>query len=53
MPALELPGFYYDEAKRKYFKKQPHHVAASGSGHTGEDAQELAEGLKASFCNCT
>ena len=27
MPALHIPGFYYDEAKGKYFRRQPFHFA--------------------------
>ncbi len=29
--AKELPGFYFDEEKQKYFKIQPNHVAPKGS----------------------
>lgn len=32
-----IPGFYYDEVRKKYFKVQPSHVAPQGSKYS-EDA---------------
>ncbi|KAI9670169.1 MAG: hypothetical protein M1817_004506 [Caeruleum heppii] len=31
-----IPGYYYDEVKRKYFKILPHHLAPPGSSYTRE-----------------
>lgn len=32
--AKEIPGFYFDEEKQKYFKIQPNHVAPKGSRYS-------------------
>ena len=34
MPPNELPGYYYDEARRKYFKIQENHLAPPGSNYS-------------------
>ena len=33
-PISNIPGFYYDESKKKYFKIQPNHRAPVGSPYT-------------------
>ena len=43
MPARQLPGFYYDEAKRKYFRIQPNHVAPAGSRYSQQSVQREAK----------
>ena len=34
MPPYELPGYYYDEVKKKYFKIQENHLAPPGSNYS-------------------
>ena len=34
MPPNELPGYYYDEVKKKYFKIQGNHLAPPGSKYS-------------------
>lgn len=34
MPAREIPGFYFDEERNKYFRIQPDHRAPEGSAHS-------------------
>ena len=34
MPPNELPGYYYDEVRRKYFKIQENHLAPPGSNYS-------------------
>ena len=34
MPPYELPGYYYDEVKNRYFKIQESHLAPPGSNHS-------------------
>ena len=34
MPPNELPGYYYDELRRKYFKIQENHLAPPGSNYS-------------------
>ena len=34
MPPNELPGYYYDEVKKKYFKIQENHLAPPGSNYS-------------------
>ena len=34
MPPNELPGYYYDEVRRKYFKIQENHLAPPGSKYS-------------------
>lgn len=36
MPPYEVPGYYYDEVKNKYFKIQENHLAPPGSNHSRE-----------------
>lgn len=38
--AAELPGFYYDETRRKYFKIQANHVVPHGSGYSTQAIQK-------------
>ncbi len=34
MPPIELPGYYYDEVKKKYFKIQENHVVPPSSKYS-------------------
>ena len=34
MPPTELPGYYYDEIKKKYFKIQENHLAPPSSAYS-------------------
>lgn len=34
MPAREIPGFYFDEERNKYFRIQPDHRAPEGAAHS-------------------
>ena len=34
MPPIELPGYYYDEVKKKYFKIQGNHVVPPSSKYS-------------------
>jgi len=43
MPAAAIPGFYYDEAKKKYFKILPNHVAPTGAKYSVEAAKREEE----------
>lgn len=43
MPALNIPGFHYDETKKKYFKILPNHVAPEGSKYSIASLQKEAE----------
>ena len=49
MPAPELPGFYYDEAKRKYFKIQANHLAPDSSKYSQRSVQREAEEKRVSI----
>ncbi|KAJ6123381.1 hypothetical protein N7512_005846 [Penicillium capsulatum] len=42
MPA-EIPGFYYDEEKKKYFKIQANHAAPAGSQYTVDSVKRKRE----------
>ncbi|MCJ1312499.1 hypothetical protein MMC25_006173 [Agyrium rufum] len=39
----EIPGFYYDRAKKRYFKILPNHKAPHGSAYTKEKVKERKE----------
>lgn len=43
MPALLIPGFYFDETKKKYFKVQANHAAPEGSKYSRVSLQKEAE----------
>lgn len=43
MASPEIPGFYYDEAKKKYFKILPNHVAPQGSHYSKDAVRKEAE----------
>ena len=45
-PPRDIPGFYYDVEKKKYFKMQPNHIAPQGSKYSKESVQREAENLK-------
>lgn len=54
--APQLPGFYFDEEKKKYFKIQPNHIAPSNAKYSSSNVkheQHLAKkqkvGTAASF----
>lgn len=51
MPAAkEIPGFYYDEMRGKYFKIQPNHAATSGSKYTQSSVRREREYRKVRHC---
>ncbi|EGE85889.2 hypothetical protein BDDG_08834 [Blastomyces dermatitidis ATCC 18188] len=39
----EIPGYYYDAEKKKYFKVQANHAAPSGSKYTRDDIKKRKE----------
>ncbi|CCX04235.1 Similar to DDB1-and CUL4-associated factor 4; acc. no. Q8WV16 [Pyronema omphalodes CBS 100304] len=39
-PPREIPGFYYDPEKKKYFKILPHHAAPTAAFHTNTSIAE-------------
>ncbi|PGH06007.1 hypothetical protein GX51_02598 [Blastomyces parvus] len=39
----EIPGYYYDAEKKKYFKVQANHAAPSGSRYTSDDIKKRKE----------
>ncbi|KAL6720232.1 hypothetical protein ACLMJK_002153 [Lecanora helva] len=43
MPAHNIPGYYFDEAKLKYFKILPNHVAPQGSKYSRGALQKASE----------
>ncbi|KAI4212045.1 MAG: hypothetical protein LQ351_005227 [Letrouitia transgressa] len=43
----ELPGFYFDQERNRYFKIQPHHVAVKGTGYSQQEIEEAMERLQA------
>ncbi|KAJ5336720.1 hypothetical protein MYU51_005813 [Penicillium brevicompactum] len=53
--APELPGFYYDEVKRKYFKIQANHQASQQAKYTQDDVKrrklDTAESQRAAAMN--
>jgi len=44
MSPRNIPGFYYDEAKGKYFKIQPSHIAPNGSPYSNDVVRKEARG---------
>jgi hypothetical protein len=40
MPVAEIPGFYYDPEKRKYFKIQKNHTVQTGSPYSAETVKK-------------
>ena len=43
MPARNIPGFYYDESKKKYFKILANHVAPQGSKYSQAAISKYSE----------
>ena len=43
MPPLDIPGFCYNEERRKYFKILPNHVLSLRSDFSNESAQRKGE----------
>ena len=43
MPPTELPGYHYDEAKKKYFKIQENHLASPSLKYSRERIKKEAE----------
>lgn len=41
--APQLPGFYFDENKRRYFKILPHHQAPPGAKYSKEALKTAAK----------
>ncbi|OJD23354.1 hypothetical protein ACJ73_05291 [Blastomyces percursus] len=41
--AREIPGYFYDAEKKKYFKVQANHAAPSGSKYTRDDIKKRKE----------
>ncbi|KAI9823337.1 MAG: hypothetical protein M1832_002561 [Thelocarpon impressellum] len=41
-----IPGYYYDEEKKKYFKVLPHHVAPAGAAYSKENVKKQAQDSK-------
>ncbi|PNS14618.1 WD repeat-containing protein 21 [Sphaceloma murrayae] len=46
MDGRPLPGFYWDEEKRKYFRIQPNHRAPAGAKHSVENVKKEAQASK-------
>ncbi|KAJ5373052.1 hypothetical protein N7517_005058 [Penicillium concentricum] len=44
--AREIPGFYYDEEKKKYFKIQANHVASPNAQYTQQSVKRKRSELK-------
>ncbi|OQE42086.1 hypothetical protein PENCOP_c004G08695 [Penicillium coprophilum] len=44
--AREIPGFYYDEEKKKYFKIQANHVASPSAQYTQQSVKRKRSELK-------
>lgn len=40
MDGREIPGFYYDAAKKKYFKIQPNHLASTASQYSRQNVSK-------------
>ncbi|KAI9798463.1 MAG: hypothetical protein M1825_005343 [Sarcosagium campestre] len=36
----DIPGFYYDESKKKYFKILPHHAAPAGAAYSSSTVRQ-------------
>ena len=47
MAPANIAGFYYDEAKKKYFKIQPNHIAPTGSSYSKDSVKKEAEAMLA------
>ncbi|KAL2041738.1 hypothetical protein N7G274_005522 [Stereocaulon virgatum] len=45
MASTNIPGFYYDRVKRKYFKIQPNHIAPTGSAYSTDSVKKDAEDI--------
>ena len=43
MASNNIPGYYYDESKQKYFKIIPNHLATLGSPHSQAAVQKAAQ----------
>ena len=43
MPARNIPGFYFDESRRKYFKILPNHAAPQGYKYSQAALQKATE----------
>ena len=43
MPPTELPGYYYDEVKKKYFKIQENHLAPPSSTYSRKAVKRKIE----------
>lgn len=43
MPTPSIPGYYYDELKKKHFKILPNHVAPAGSKYSEQSVKREAE----------
>ena len=43
MPPTELPGYYYDEVKKKYFKIQENHLAPPSSNYSRRAVKRKTE----------
>lgn len=50
--AKEIPGFYFDEEKQKYFKIQPNHVAPKGSRYAKDAISIEKEASLVGASNC-
>ncbi|KAL9607206.1 MAG: hypothetical protein Q9167_007858 [Letrouitia subvulpina] len=42
MPA-EIPGYYFDHGRNRYFRIQPHHAAAEGTGYSQQTVRRAQE----------
>jgi hypothetical protein len=45
MASTNIPGFYYDRVKKKYFKIQPNHIAPTGSAYSRDSVKKDAEDI--------
>lgn len=45
MATTNIPGFYYDKVKKKYFKIQPNHIAPTGSAYSRDSVKKDAEDI--------
>ena len=41
--APNMPGFYFDQAKGKYFQIQPNHIAPKGSKYSEQSVKKEKE----------
>lgn len=44
MPIPSIPGYHWDETRKKYFKIQPNHIAAPNSRYSEQSIKKEAEG---------